>query len=203
MSHKKRKQSVDLPEQWSRRQYQGLPLNNRELSFLAFDERVLALAGDPEVPLLERLRFLCISSSNLDEFFEIRVAGLKQKIEGGMEGAGMDGLSPMQEFEAINRDCQALVEKQYRLLNDVLLPELSAQDIRFFARQSWTDKMHEWIKDYFISDIAPVLSPLGLDPAHPFPRITNKSLSFIIDLKGQDAFGRDSGFALVLCNLPL
>ncbi len=197
MSTKKRKQSLDLPEQWSRRQYQGLPLNNRELSFLAFDERVLALATDPQVPLLERLRFLCISSSNLDEFFEIRVAGLKQKIEGGMEGAGMDGLSPTQEMEAINRDCQALVEKQYRLLNDVLLPELSDQGIRFFVRQSWTDEMHEWIKDYFISDIAPVLSPLGLDPAHPFPRITNKSLSFIIDLRGQDAFGRDSGFALV------
>ena len=197
MSNKNKKLPSSLPEQWSRRQYQGLPLANRELSFLAFDERVLALASDPQVPLLERLRFLCISSSNLDEFFEIRVAGLMQKIEGGMEGAGIDGLSPSQEMDAITRDCHALVERQYRLLNDVLLPELAAQEIRFFTRQSWDEKIHDWIKNYFISDIAPVLSPLGLDPAHPFPRITNKSLSFIIDLRGQDAFGRDPGFALV------
>ncbi len=197
MSTKKSTSSGSLPERWSRRQYQGLALGNRELSFLAFDARVLALASDPQVPLLERLRFLCISSSNLDEFFEIRVAGLLQKIEGGMEGAGIDGLSPAQEMEAITRDCHALVIQQYQLLNDVLLPKLAKQDIRFFTRQSWDAKMQEWIKDFFISDIAPVLSPLGLDPAHPFPRITNKSLSFIIDLRGQDAFGRDSGFALV------
>ena len=197
MSNKGRISSATLPERWSRRQYEGLPLGNRELSFLAFDERVLALATDSQVPLLERLRFLCISSSNLDEFFEIRVAGLMQKIEGGMEGAGIDGLSPTQEMDAINRDCHALVERQYQLLNDVLLPELSEQQIRFFTRQSWDETMQQWIKDFFISDIAPVLSPLGLDPAHPFPRITNKSLSFIIDLRGQDAFGRDSGFALV------
>lgn len=186
-----------LPERWSRRQYLGLPLENRELSFLAFDERVLELASDPQVPLLERLRFLCISSSNLDEFFEIRVAGLMQKILGGMEGAGIDGLSPTQEMDVITRAAHALVTKQYRLLNDVLIPELAAQDIRFFTRQSWTEKMSAWIKDFFLSDIAPVLSPLGLDPAHPFPRITNKSLSFIIDLRGVDAFGRDPGFALV------
>lgn len=197
MSSKKKSLSLTGPEQWSRRQYQGLPLANRELCFLAFDERVLELASDPQVPLLERLRFLCISTSNLDEFFEIRVAGLMQKIQGGMEGAGIDGMSPMQEMEAITKDCHALVSRQYKLLNDVLLPELAHQDIRFFTRQSWDEKMQDWIKDFFISDIAPVLSPLGLDPAHPFPRITNKSLSFIIDLRGQDAFGRDSGFALV------
>ena len=197
MSNKNKIRPSSLPEQWSRRQYTGLPLANRELSFLAFDERVLALASDPQVPLLERLRFLCISSSNLDEFFEIRVAGLMQKIEGGMEGAGIDGLSPAQEMEAITRDCHALVERQYDLLNESLLPDLADQEIRFFARQSWDDKMQSWIKDFFVTDIAPVLSPLGLDPAHPFPRITNKSLSFIIDLRGQDAFGRDPGFALV------
>ena len=197
MSNKNKIRPSSLPEQWSRRQYTGLPLANRELSFLAFDERVLALASDPQVPLLERLRFLCISSSNLDEFFEIRVAGLMQKIEGGMEGAGIDGLSPAQEMEAITRDCHALVERQYDLLNESLLPDLADQEIRFFARQSWDDKMQSWIKDFFVTDIAPVLSQLGLDPAHPFPRITNKSLSFIIDLRGQDAFGRDPGFALV------
>ncbi len=197
MSSKKGGSKETLPEQWSRRKYEGLPLANRELSFLAFNTRVLALASDSQVPLLERLRFLCISSSNLDEFFEIRVAGLLQKIQGGMEAAGIDGLSPTQELDGINKECQDLVEQQYRLLNDVLLPELAEEDIRFFPRQGWDEKIQAWVKDFFISNIAPVLSPLGLDPAHPFPRITNKSLSFIIDLRGQDAFGRDSGFALV------
>jgi len=174
-----------------------LTLSNRELSFLAFDQRVLALAADPQVPLLERLRFLCISSSNLDEFFEIRVAGLKQKILGGVESAGADGLSPCQQMEAINAEAHELVSSQYRLLNDVLIPELAGQDIRFFKRGSWTDAMSEWVQELFINEIAPVLSPLGLDPAHPFPRLTNKSLNFIVDLQGVDAFGRDSGFALV------
>lgn len=197
MINKKEKRQTVRPERWSRGQYESLPLGNRELSFLAFDERVLALAGDPSVPLLERLRFLCISCSNLDEFFEIRVAGLKQKIQGGVEGAGIDGLSPQQEMAAINRETHALVGKQYRLLNDVLLPELAEQDIRFFTRQGWSDEISEWVKNFFSSDIAPVLSPLGLDPAHPFPRLTNKSLNFIIDLRGVDAFGRDSGFALL------
>lgn len=186
-----------LPERWSRDKYSSLPLVNRELSFLCFDERVLELASDPQVPLLERLRFLCISSSNLDEFFEIRVAGLKQKIEGGIEGAGIDGLSPMQEMDAITRESHSLVAKQYQLLNNVLIPELAGQDIRFFTRKSWDERISRWVKDFFASDIAPVLSPLGLDPAHPFPRLTNKSLSFIIDLRGVDAFGRDPGFALV------
>ncbi|NND91050.1 MAG: polyphosphate kinase 1 [Granulosicoccus sp.] len=193
----KASQPATLPEQWTRSQYSSLALANRELSFLAFDERVLALASDANVPLLERLRFLCISSSNLDEFFEIRVAGLKQKILGGIEGAGIDGMSPLQEMDVINREAHALVEKQYQLLNEVLIPELAEHDIRFFTRKSWSSEISTWVKDFFTNEIAPVLSPLGLDPAHPFPRLTNKSLNFIIDLRGVDAFGRDSGFALV------
>ena len=197
MSERKGRSDSVLPERGAFKRTPGLPLANRELSFLAFDERVLALASDPQVPLLERLRFLCISSSNLDEFFEIRVAGLKQKIEGGLESAGIDGLSPSQEMLAINQQTHLLVEKQYQLLNDVLIPELAGQDIRFFRRESWSTAMSEWVKEFFVSNIAPVLSPLGLDPAHPFPRLTNKSLNFIIDLRGVDAFGRDSGFALV------
>lgn len=197
MSDRKSHSGTTLPERWSRKQYTALPLLNRELSFLSFDERVLELASDSQVPLLERLRFLCISSTNLDEFFEIRVAGLKQKIEGGVEGAGVDGLSPAQEMDAIVDKTHSLVEKQYKLLNDVLIPELAGQDIRFFKRQSWTTKMSDWVGEFFINNIAPVLSPLGLDPAHPFPRLTNKSLNFIIDLRGVDAFGRDSGFALL------
>jgi len=95
-------------------------LANRELSFLAFNERVLALANDNSIPLLERLRFLCISSSNLDEFFEVRVAGIKQKIQGGVEAAGIDGSSPQQELNAINESAQDFVARQYQLLNDTL-----------------------------------------------------------------------------------
>jgi len=185
------------PEKFRRPDSGTTPLGNRELSFLAFDERVLALASDEKVPLLERLRFLCISSSNLDEFFEVRVAGIKQKILGGVEGAGIDGLSPQQELNAITARAHALVEHQYALLNEVLLPSLADENIRFFARQEWDSRMSEWVAEYFERDIAPVLSPLGLDPAHPFPRLTNKSLTFIIDLKGRDAFGRDPGFALL------
>ncbi|MEE9319080.1 MAG: polyphosphate kinase 1 [Granulosicoccus sp.] len=184
-------------ETFRRHDHARVPLANRELSFLAFDERVLDLARDEQVPLLERLRFLCISSSNLDEFFEVRVAGVKQKILGGIEGAGIDGLSPQQELDAITECAHKFVAEQYRLLNDVLLPELATHDIRFFTRQSWDDSMSEWVRQYFNNSIAPVLSPLGLDPAHPFPRLTNKSLTFIIDLEGVDAFGRDCGFALV------
>jgi len=170
---------------------------NRELSFLAFNERVLSLADDHTIPLLERLRFLCISSSNLDEFFEVRVAGVKQKILGGVEAAGIDGCSPQQELNGINDAAHRFVAKQYQLLNDVMLPNLADEDIRFFARNTWDERMHAWVKDFFNAEIAPVLSPLGLDPAHPFPRLTNKSLNFIVDLQGVDAFGRESGFALV------
>jgi len=189
--------AVLRPEKFRRPDGASTPLGNRELGFLAFDERVLALASDEQVPLLERLRFLCISSSNLDEFFEVRVAGIKQKILGGVEGAGIDGLSPQQELNAITARAHALVERQYRLLNEVLLPSLAAEEILFYARDSWDVRMSDWVRQYFERDIAPVLSPLGLDPAHPFPRLTNKSLTFIIDLKGRDAFGRDPGFALV------
>jgi len=172
-------------------------LSNRELSFLAFNERVLALADDLSIPLLERLRYLCISSSNLDEFFEVRVAGIKQKIMGGVEAAGIDGYSPQQELKIINTAAHTFVARQYELFNNVLLPALAAEDIQFLVRGKWDDKVLDWVKQYFNDKIAPVLSPLGLDPAHPFPRLTNKSLNFIVDLRGVDAFGRESGFALV------
>lgn len=197
MSEQDNKNESSLPERWSRKPKASVPLANRELSFLAFNERVLDLARDPDLPLLERLRFLCITSSNLDEFFEIRVAGLKQKIQGGLESAGIDGLSPGQEMDAIYGATHSMVEQQYNLLNDVLIPELAEQDIRFFTRESWSSALSEWVETFFVGSIAPVLSPLGLDPAHPFPRLTNKSLNFIIDLQGVDAFGRDPGFALV------
>jgi len=172
-------------------------LSNRESSFLAFNERVLELADDLSIPLLERLRYLCISSSNLDEFFEVRVAGIKQKVMGGVEAAGIDGFSPQQELNLINKLAHEFVAKQYKLLNDVLLPSLASEDIKFLVRGNWDDKVMAWIKEYYNDEIAPVLSPLGLDPSHPFPRLMNKSLNFIVDLQGVDAFGRESGFALV------
>ena len=170
---------------------------NRELSLLAFNDRVLELAADSRVPLLERLRFLCISSSNLDEFFEVRVAGLKQRIEGGIEAAGIDGLSPMQEMSVISDQTRKLVDRQYELYNNVLMPALAEHDIRIISESDWDESVAQWVKSYFSSEIQPILSPLGLDPAHPFPRLTNKSLNFIVDLEGVDAFGRDSGYALV------
>lgn len=172
-------------------------VSNREISFLSFNDRVRALAADPKVPLLERLRFLCISANNLDEFFEVRVAGIKQKIEGGVEGAGIDGLSPQQELTLITREVNQLVDSQYQLLKKELFPALLEQDIRIFDRASWTPELTSWVKQFFDREIVPVLSPLGLDPAHPFPRLTNKSLNFIIDLDGVDAFGRDPGYAVL------
>ena len=192
-----KKKSLRTPEASRHPRIDPQDISNRELSFLGFNDRVLALADDQSIPLLERLRYLCISSNNLDEFFEVRVAGIKQKILGGVEAAGIDGFSPQQELNAINVAAQAFVAKQYALLNKVLLPALADEDIRFFERSGWDEKINAWVKDFFSSEIAPVLSPLGLDPAHPFPRLTNKSLNFIVDLQGVDAFGRESGFALV------
>ena len=170
---------------------------NRELSLLEFNRRVLEQAKDESVPLLERMRFLCISSSNLDEFFEIRVAGLKQKEASRMAATAPDNMSPQEVLHHISERGHEIVAEQYRVLNDVLLPALEQQGIRFVRRSDWNDKQVAWVKDYFEHELLPVLSPLGLDPAHPFPRILNKSLNFIVSLKGKDAFGRSSGMAVV------
>ncbi len=170
---------------------------NRELGLLRFNERVLALAADESVPLLERWRYLCISASNLDEFFEVRVAGTRQKVMAGVESAGMDGLSPSQELTLITQRAQELTARQYELLNTVLLPSLAKQSIQFIRRTDWTAELQAWVTDLFITDISPVLSPLALDLSHPFPRLMNKGLTFIIELEGSDAFGRDPGYALL------
>lgn len=170
---------------------------NRELSLLAFNRRVLEQAKDENTPLLERLRFLCISSSNLDEFFEIRVAGLMQKAVMASVQAGPDNMSPTEQLGQISIQAHELVDEQYRVLNDVLLPALEQKGIRFVKRQEWNDDQAAWVKDYYEHELLPILSPIGLDPAHPFPRILNKSLNFIIPLKGKDAFGRTSGMAIV------
>ncbi len=170
---------------------------NRELSLLAFNRRVLEQAKDEGTPLLERLRFLCISSSNLDEFFEIRVAGLMQQAAMSSVQAGPDNILPHDLLGQISVLAHELVDEQYRVLNDILLPALEEKDIRFVKRQEWSETQAEWVKNYFEHALLPILSPIGLDPAHPFPRILNKSLNFIISLKGKDAFGRTSRMAIV------
>ena len=170
---------------------------NRELGLLEFNRRVLAQAADESVPLLERLRFLTIVSSNLDEFFEIRVAGLKEQIKAGIKESGPDGRSPAEVYELVSAQARALIGEQYRLLNSVLLPALVKQGVIFPRREDWTDAQRTWIRDYFMRELLPVLTPIGLDPAHPFPRVLNKSLNLAIELEGRDSFGRKSRAAIV------
>ncbi|HEX4781987.1 MAG TPA: polyphosphate kinase 1 [Usitatibacter sp.] len=170
---------------------------NRELQALEFNRRVLALAEDKSVPILERLKYLCIVSSNLDEFFEIRVSGLKEQIKLGAKASGPDGMSPLAVFRQVAARAQGIVERQYRLLNEEVLPGLAKEKIRFLRRAEWTPSQQEWIRDYYFREMMPVLTPIGLDPSHPFPRVFNKSLNFAVELEGRDAFGRDSRAAIV------
>jgi polyphosphate kinase len=170
---------------------------NRELGQLAFNRRVLALAAEKRHPLLERLRFLCILSSNLDEFFEIRVAGLKAEIEAGAPPIGPDRMRPEEVFRRVAQEAHEIVAQQYQLLNREVLPGLAAAGVRFLRRADFTSAQTEWIRSYFTREVMPVLTPIGLDPAHPFPRVLNKSLNFAVELEGKDAFGRSSGIAIV------
>ncbi|MBC7780039.1 MAG: polyphosphate kinase 1 [Proteobacteria bacterium] len=182
------------------RKKRGLPVEhflNRELGQLAFNARVLEEAENPKNPLLERLRFLCIVSSNLDEFFEIRVAGLKEQITLGASTTEPDGMPPRQVFRLVAQRAHELVARQYRLLNSELLPRLALEGIRFLRRGEWNPAQQEWVRSYFFREVMPVLTPIGLDPAHPFPRVLNKSLNFAVELEGKDAFGRRSGAAIV------
>src|SRR3954453_7960235 len=170
---------------------------NRELGILAFNRRVLAQAADEALPLLERLRFITIVSSNLDEFFEIRVAGLKESIKLGLHDAGPDARSAAEVFEAVSREAHALVAEQYKLLNETVLPSLARDGVVFPRREEWTPAQRQWIRDYFFRELLPVLTPIGLVPAHQFPRVLNKSLNFAVELQGRDAFGRSSSAAIV------
>ncbi len=172
-------------------------LINRELGILQFNRRVLAQAEDPATPMLERLRFLCIFSSNMDEFFEIRVSGLKEQIRLNSQLTGVDGLTARQVFKEMTKIAHAMVARQYELLNNEVLPALAAEGIRFHKRTEWTPQQEEWIRDYFYNELMPVLTPIGLDPSHPFPNVLNKSLNFAVELSGKDAFGRSSGKAVV------
>ena len=173
------------------------PFINRELSLLEFNQRVLALASDSALPLLERLRFLCISSSNLDEFFEIRVAGLKQLEELGTPFGGPDRMPVEDQLRAISQSAAKLIADQYRCLNEQLLPQLHAAGVRLQTRDVWPADDRAWLERHFHNEVEPVLTPLGLDPARPFPRIQNKSLNFVVRLQGKDAFGRDTELAVV------
>jgi len=170
---------------------------NRELSLLEFQQRVLDLSLDAAVPLLERLRFLTISCSNLDEFFEIREAGVREQLTQGVAREGADGLSPSELLRRIGTAAQTLVAEQYRVLNDVLLPELEKEGVRILKEGAWSKAQRDWARAHFHKEVLPVLTPVGLDPAHPFPRILNKSLNLILRLEGADAFGRSARIAVV------
>lgn len=170
---------------------------NREFSTIAFNQRVLTLANDERVPLLERMRFLSICSGNLDEFFEIRVAGLKEKIALSSGKLTIDGLRPDEAFSQISQKTHQLIDQLYATFNKKLLPALRKENIHFLEMDEWTDDIHLWTKHYFKHEIMPVISPIALDLAHPLPELINKSLNFIISLSGKDAFDRNINYAVV------
>lgn len=170
---------------------------NRELSLLEFNKRVLAEAKKEEIPLLERLNYLCISCSNLDEFFEVRVASVLQMASMDPATMAADGLMPKEQLEQISVKAHELVADQYKVLHEVLIPKLKEENIHFIRRTEWTSAQRKWLENYFNEELLPILTPVGLDSAHPFPRILNKSLNFIISLTGKDAFGRNSGRAIL------
>lgn len=172
-------------------------LLNRELGILEFNARVLAQAADPKVPLLERLKFICIVSSNLDEFFEVRMAGLKEQLRDNASGLTPDGLSVQQTYQLVTERTQRLVASQYDMLQNVILPALEKEGVFFHLTTTWTDAQREWARDFFVRELGPVLTPIALDPAHPFPRVLNKSLNFVVELSGKDAFGREADLAIV------
>ncbi|MEM7404528.1 MAG: polyphosphate kinase 1 [Pseudomonadota bacterium] len=170
---------------------------NRDLSLLEFNRRVLEHALDPDTPLLERVLFLCICCSNLDEYFEVRVSGVKKRAEFGSARPDPDGLSATQILAHISEAAHELVARQYLLLNEELLPSLESAGVRFLRREQWSAAQAEWIKRYFDEEVLALLTPMGLDPAHPFPMVLNKNLNFIVTLSGKDAFGRAIDRAIV------
>lgn len=173
------------------------PFINRETSVLAFNRRVLSMASNERFPLLERLRYLCISSSNLDEFFEIRYASLLELAKDPDARTKPDGMRPLDAIALVNETAHKLVNDQYDTLQNTVLPALENAGIRFLRRDRWTNAITEWVADYFDNELQPLLTPLGLDPSHPFPRLLNKSLNFIVPMEGRDAFGRLGELAVV------
>lgn len=168
---------------------------NRELSQLAFNRRVLTQAEDRGIPLLERLRYLCIVSSNLDEFFEVRIASLLA--HNRMSGPAPEPPALAAVLERTGMECRDIVNRQYALLNEEILPQLSAKGIHLLRHDDRNEAQRAWVKDYFDREVRPLLTPIGLDPAHPFPQVVNKSLNFIVELSGKDAFGRGTAIAIL------
>ena len=170
---------------------------NRELSWLEFNQRVLDEAHDPTHPLLERLKFFCITGSNLDEFFEVRVADLKQEIEGGTVSRSVDGRTPQETLSAVTRRVRLMVEQQFACWRDELVPALAAHGIRFLDFPELTAADLAWVEHYYQSEIRPVLTPLGIDPSHPFPQLLNKSLNLVVQLETTHAGGLRQQLAVV------
>jgi polyphosphate kinase len=173
------------------------PLLNRELGILGFNDRVLSQAADTSVPLLERLRFICITSSNLDEFFEVRMAGMQEQIRDNPGSLSPDGMSLQHVYDLVVERAHRLVHQQYAMLQDTVFPALESEGIYFHGVESWSEAQTDWACDYFQNELLPVLTPIGLDPAHPFPRVLNKSLNFVVELEGKDAFGRQAVMGIV------
>ena len=168
-------------------------LIDRDESTLSFNERVLDMVRRPNIPLLERLRYLCIVSSNLDEFFEVRVALHLHQIDSKSLAAPYS----LHSYQKISHVAKQLVKKQYLLFNDELMPALTAQGIRLITFNERNKAQHKWVKQFFDQNVRPLLTPVSLDPSHPFPQVANKSLNFIVRLSGKDAFGRENDIAIV------
>ncbi|ADI30309.1 Polyphosphate kinase [Methylotenera versatilis 301] len=180
-------------ENHMRSTYPPLKLLNRDISILAFNERVLSLAQNPDYPLLERLRFLCIVSSNLDEFFEVRAA---PHVDAMREDERKSDIN-VQSYEAISEAAHTLVDKQYQIFNTELMPALAKKGVYLVSHGDRTAEQRKWVAKYFETEVRPLLVPVALDPSHPFPQVANKSLNFIVLLGGKDAFGRDNNIAIV------
>ena len=172
----------------------GSRLLNRELSLLAFNQRVLAQAQDGSIPLLERLKYLCIVSSNLDEFFEVRIASLMAR---DREERGMDHHVKLRDFDEVSNVAHTLVREQYATLNDTILPALAKHGIHLLRHHDRNEAQRQWVKEFFEREVRPLLTPIVLDPAHPFPQVVNKSLNFIVELAGKDAFGKGTSIAVM------
>ena len=168
-------------------------LLDRDQSILSFNERVLDWAHRPEVPVLERLRYLCIVSSNLDEFFEVRA---EPHVMGSLQGL-KSGEYTEASLAALAEKTSAMVARQYALYNDDLLPTLQRKGYRILSHGERNAAQRQWVRSYFQREVQPLLVPVGLDPAHPFPQVANKSLNFIVQLSGKDAFGRSNEIAIV------
>ena len=168
-----------------------LSLLNRERSILEFNRRVLAQALRADVPLLERLRYVSIVSSNLDEFFEVRFAGALEAARA--PGAG----DAWRELVGISGEAHALIDEQYAVFNEQVMPSLALHGIRVVNHAERTEGQREWVARFFEREVRPLLVPVGLDPAHPFPQVANKSLNFIVQLGGRNAFGRENTIAIV------